>query len=251
MQYCAELLNLSVSFHKRTAIENITVDIPADGITVLLGRSGSGKTTLLRSLNRLNETFEGYDGTGSVKMNIDGKSTDIYSTEAPPITELRRRIGMVFQTPNPLPMSIRRNMQLPLHLVLGLEKKEAEARMEEALRSVGLWSEVADRLDQQATRFSGGQQQRLCLARTLALKPDMLLFDEPTASLDKKSSELIEEYLLSLKGKYPMIIVSHNLTQARRLGSCFIVLKEGRLSRVISSMELFEKDPDNALELML
>ena len=252
MRYCAELVDLSVSFQKKAAINNINVNIPAEGITVLLGRSGSGKTTFLRSLNRLNETFDGYEGSGSVKVLIDGKNREIYSSDAPPLTELRRRIGMVFQIPNPLPMSIRRNLQLPLQLVLGLDRKEAEARMETALRSVGLWDEVADRLDEQANRFSGGQQQRLCLARTLALKPDMLLLDEPTASLDRKSSELIEEHLLSLRGKYPMIMVSHNLTQALRLGTHFIILSEGKLNSSIPSEEIdLEKDAERFLGNLL
>ena len=252
MRYCAELVNLSVSFQKKAAINNINVNIPAEGITVLLGRSGSGKTTFLRSLNRLNETFDGYEVSGSVKVLIDGKNREIYSSDAPPLTELRRRIGMVFQTPNPLPMSLRRNLHLPLQLVLGLDRKEAEARMEAALRSVGLWDEVADRLDEQANRFSGGQQQRLCLARTLALQPDILLLDEPTASLDGKSSELIEEHLLSLRGRYPMIMVSHSLTQARKLGRNFIILKDGEISSSFTAEKLsFGKDAEMMLKNLL
>lgn len=236
MENCAEIRELSVSFNGRTALDSVSADIPKDGITVLLGRSGSGKTTLLRTLNRLNETFSGYCGSGGVKLLLDGNMTDAYSG-AISLTELRRRVGMVFQTPNPLPVSIRKNMTLPMQLVLRLGKREAEARMEEALRAVGLWNEVRDRMSAPAMSISGGQQQRLCLARALTLEPDILLLDEPTASLDKKSAELIEEHLLSLKGKYPMIMVSHSLTQAQKLADRFIALRDGKIYKEISKSE--------------
>lgn len=240
MDHCAEIQNLSVSFHGRKAVSQINASLPSEGITVLIGRSGSGKTTFLRSLNRLNETFEGYDGSGSVRLLLGGDMKDIYSSLTLTATELRRKVGMVFQTPNPLPMSVRRNIMLPLQLIPGFNRARAEERMEIALKTTGLWDEVKDRLDSPANRFSGGQQQRICLARTLALEPEILLLDEPTASLDSKASELIEDYLLSLKGRYSMVMVSHSIKQALKLGSFFIFLRDGIAVTSLSKEELPE-----------
>lgn len=248
MECCAEIKNLRVSFAGAEVLRDININFQRAGITVLLGRSGSGKTTLLRSLNRLNETFDGCETSGSARLLINGSMTDIYGGSAPELTELRRRVGMVFQIPNPLPMSVYKNMTLPLKLVLKKGKRECEERMESALRGVGLWDEVKDRLNHHATEFSGGQQQRLCLARTLALEPDILLLDEPTASLDKRSSELIEDLLLQLNEKYPMIVVSHNLAQALRLGKNFAVLSEGRVTKAITANELNCSDAQRTLE---
>lgn len=251
MNYCAEIEKLCVSFSGASVLKDIDAKFQREGITVLLGRSGSGKTTLLRSLNRLNETFEGCETSGSARLLINSAMTDIYGSAAPELTELRRRVGMVFQIPNPLPMSVYKNMALPLKLVLKHSKSECEECMERALRGVGLWDEVKDRLNRPALEFSGGQQQRLCLARTLALEPDILLLDEPTASLDKKSSELIEELLLRLNEKYPMIVVSHNLTQALKLGKNFAILSEGRVTKTITAEELNCSDAQKTLESYL
>ncbi len=252
MVHSVEIESLFVRFSNITALDGITVNIPASGVTVLLGRSGSGKTTLLRTLNRLNETFDGYSSSGVVRLLLNGSMTDIYSSGSLSVTELRRRVGMVFQTPNPLPMSVRKNMTLPMNLVLRKNGDEAEGLMEKNLRDVGLWDEVKERLNAHALELSGGQQQRLCLARTLALKPDILLLDEPTASLDKKSSELIEEYILSLKDKIPVIMVSHSLVQARKLGDRFIALSDGRIKSVITQKDIPDgDDADAVLEALL
>ncbi len=229
MENCAEIRGLCVSFNGEEVLHGITTDIPRHGIIVLLGRSGSGKTTLLRALNRLNESFAGYAGTGTVRLAIGGGMKPVYGSEAPDLTRIRCSVGMVFQSPNPLPLSLRKNMILPLELTLGLKRDEAEGRMEKSLRDVGLWDEVKDRLNRHAASFSGGQQQRMCLARTLALEPDILLLDEPTASLDKKSAELIEEHLKRLEARIPLIMVSHSLAQARKLGAHFKILSEGRI----------------------
>ena len=240
MGLCAEIQNLSVSFHGRKAVSGINAVLPSEGITVLIGRSGSGKTTFLRALNRLNETFDGYEGSGSIRLLLGNEMKDIYSSGTLTPTELRRKVGMVFQTPNPLPLSIRRNIILPLELMLGSGKSVAEEKMQTALKTIGLWDEVKDRLDTPANRLSGGQQQRLCLARALALEPEMLLLDEPTASLDKKSSELIEEHLLSLKNRYSIVMVSHSVRQALKLGSYFVLLKNGTVATSFSKEELPE-----------
>lgn len=229
-------------------LRGITADIPRHGVTVLLGRSGSGKTTLLRALNRLNESFAGYEGEGEVRLAIMGGMRPIYGSGAPDLTRIRRSVGMVFQSPNPLPLSFRKNMTLPLELTLNLKKDEAELRMEKSLRDVGLWDEVKDRLNRHAASFSGGQQQRMCLARTLALEPDILLLDEPTASLDRKSAELIEEHLDRLKDRIPVIMVSHSLAQARKLGARFKILSDGR---IINELERDELPRGEAAEAFL
>lgn len=215
-------------------------------LSVIIGRSGSGKTTLLRTLNRLNEFFPGCQTTGTVSLRVDDTFRDVYGNDIP-LTELRRRVGMVFQTPNVLPVSVAKNVALPLRLVLELHKREIPDRVEEAMKSAHLWDEVKDRLKDRATTLSGGQQQRLCLARVLALQPDVLLLDEPTASLDFRSAMKIEELLLDLKRKYTIIALSHSLSQARRLADSVIVVKEGRIAHTISSSEFREHDILNDL----
>ncbi len=240
MDIFAEIQNLSVSFHDRKAINNINAHLPSDGITVLLGRSGSGKTTFLRALNRLNETFDGYKGSGSIRLLIGEEMRDINYSKTLTPTELRRKVGMVFQTPNPLPLSIGRNITLPLKMIPGSGGQNAHEKMEAALKTTGLWDEVKDRLDTPANRLSGGQQQRLCFARALALEPEILLLDEPTASLDKTSSELIEDHLLFLKSKYFIVMVSHSIRQALKLGSHFLFLRSGAAVASVSKKELPE-----------
>ena len=252
MGLCAEIENLSVSFHGRKAVNGINASLPSDGITVLIGRSGSGKTTFLRALNRLNETFDGHEGSGSIRLLLGGEMKDIYSSGILTPTELRRKVGMVFQTPNPLPLSIRRNIMLPLELMLGSGGSEADEKMETALKTTGLWNEVRDRLDTPANRLSGGQQQRLCLARALVLEPEMLLLDEPSASLDKRSAEQIEDHLLFLKDRYSIVMVSHSVRQALKLGSYFVLLKNGTVAASFFKEELPEgKDAEKALTDLL
>ena len=251
MKNCAKIRGFSVFFQERKVLDSISLDIPQEGITMLLGRSGSGKTTLLRSLNRLNETFEGCRCEGEASVLIGGEMVNIYEEGALSLTELRRRVGMVFQIPNPLPLSVKKNMLLPMQLVLRLGKKEAEARMEQRLTEVGLWDEVKERLNTSALSLSGGQQQRLCLARALALEPDILLLDEPTASLDKKSSELIEAHLLSLKGQCPMVMVSHSISQAQRLGERFVIISEGKITKIIGKNDFAAHEGEKVLTELL
>ncbi|MCA1961688.1 MAG: ATP-binding cassette domain-containing protein, partial [Desulfomonile sp.] len=219
---------LRVSFGGKLILRDLQLAFPAGRISVVIGRSGSGKTTLLRALNRLNECFPGCETSGTVRIRVGDIFVDVYQNGLP-LSELRRRVGMVFQAPNVLPVSIERNLALPLSLVLGIHKKEIPDRVEEALKSAHLWDEVKDRLRDRATTLSGGQQQRLCLARVLALRPDVLLLDEPTASLDYRAAMKIEELLLDLKVKYTIIAVSHSLSQARRLADLVTVLREGQV----------------------
>lgn len=235
MNLCARIENLTVTAGDRTILRNISLECPDRAVTVLVGRSGSGKTTLLRSLNRLNEHFPALRAAGTVELKIGGALQNVCGL---PLSELRRRAGMVFQTPNPLPLSVRKNMLLPLQLVMRIRGSEAEARAEKALREVGLMDEISGRLDMDSALLSGGQQQRLCLARTLALEPDVLLLDEPTASLDRHAAEVIEELLLSLRTRYPVIMVSHSLQQAHKLASRAAVLRDGSLIRTIDAGEI-------------
>jgi phosphate transport system ATP-binding protein len=232
--------HLSVDFGPRPVLQDIDLTLEKGKLYVLVGRSGAGKTTFLRTFNRLNECFPRCRTQGSLRLNLSNRWVDIYRHDFP-VTELRRRVGMVFQTPNILPASVAKNVSLPLKLVLGLGKKEIQERVEWTLRQVHLWEEVRDRLHTPAGTLSGGQQQRLCLARVLALEPSLLLLDEPTASLDFRASQKIEALLLKLKNRYTILAVSHSLSQARRLGDELLVMKEGRLARILSRQDFQDK----------
>jgi len=240
MKFCASVRGLNIHFGDRTVLRDIDDDFPAGRVTVLLGRSGSGKTTLLRSLNRLNECFEGYRGEGYVSVRLGGTLHPVYGTDALSLSLLRRSVGMVFQTPNPLPLSIRKNLTMPLSIVAGMGKHEAETAMERALTEVGLWDEVRDRLNRPALSLSGGQQQRLCLARALALDPEILLLDEPTASLDSLAGSRIEDLILSFRERYSVVMVSHSLSQARKLADLVMVMAEGRIDQRLPASEIPE-----------
>jgi phosphate transport system ATP-binding protein len=239
--------NLSVSFAGKAVLSNLSLEIPEGGPTFLLGRSGSGKTTFLRAINRLNECFPGCETRGRVLLRLGSEWAEAYAPGGA-VEDLRRRVGMVFQTPNVLPLSVARNICMPLKVSLSLSAGEAEARMEQSLREAQLWNEVKDRLNDPAATLSGGQQQRLCLARALALKPDILLLDEPTASLDFKAAQLIEELLVELKSRYTLVVVSHGLGQARRLAEHLFVLHDG--GRVEALERDVFRDKDALLAIM-
>jgi len=227
---------LHVSFDGNCVLRGLTTAFPSNTLSVVIGRSGSGKTTLLRALNRLNECFPNCETSGTVRLRVGKAFLDVH-TSGIPLTELRRRVGMVFQAPNVLPLSIFKNLALPLKLVLGLGKQEIPERAENALKSAHLWHEVKDRLRDHAKTLSGGQQQRLCLARALALQPDVLLLDEPTASLDYRAALKIEDLLVDLKEHYTLIAVSHSLSQARRLADVVLILREGQIVKSLSGSE--------------
>ena len=235
MSSAVRINDLCVYFGQQQVLHNVRMEAPRRGITVLAGRSGSGKTTLLRALNRLNETFFHCRTSGVVELDLGRGLEAIYpapGVNVRPLAQLRRLVGMVFQTPNVLPVSVERNLALPLEVVAGLPEKERGLKTREALMSVGLWEEVKDRLDAPAERLSGGQQQRLCLARALALEPAMLLLDEPTASLDVHATEEIESLLLRLASEYPLLVVSHNPEQAVRLGERLVIMADGHVRQV-------------------
>jgi phosphate transport system ATP-binding protein len=214
---------LSIRYGNFLALENIDLTIPSNQVTAIIGPSGCGKSSLLRAINRMNEEMPGSETTGRVL--IDGEN--IYDRATSPV-DIRRRVGMVFQQPNPYPTSIYDN------IVWGAKingiKTDYDQLVEESLRQVALWDDLKDRLTTNAWKLSGGQQQRLCLARALALHPEILLMDEPTSSLDPVTSVQIEDLILSLRDDYTFVLASHNLNQAARISdqTVFMLLNEQR-----------------------
>jgi phosphate transport system ATP-binding protein len=233
-----ETQNLSVAYDRKQALFRVSLTFPRGGITALLGPSGCGKSTLLFSLNRLHDLEPNAKVSG--KVLLDGQ--DVYHPDVDPLI-LRRRVGLIFQKPNPFPFSIEENISFALkeHRV---PKRELGDRVQAALIQAALWDEVKDRLKKPALQLSGGQQQRLCIARAIALQPEVLLLDEPCASLDPISTTKIEELLLTLKGRYTLIIVTHNLAQAQRISehAAFFWCKEdgGHLIEAGETRAFFE-----------
>ncbi|GIW72046.1 MAG: phosphate import ATP-binding protein PstB [Planctomycetota bacterium] len=210
---------LQVAFAGRPVLEGLTLALPAGRVSAIVGPSGAGKTTLLSCFNRLTELLPDCQVRGSVRVG----EQEVLQPRCD-VVALRRRVGMIFQRPNPFPFSIRKNLVLPLreHGVRGRE--ELQARVERALRAVGLWEEVRERLEAPASTLSGGQQQRLCIARAIALEPQVLLFDEPTAALDPLAAGVIEDLIAGMRGRYTIAVVTHDLGQARRLADHLAVL---------------------------
>ena len=214
-------LNLYYGTHR--ALTDINMSIKPDAITALIGPSGCGKSTFLKTLNRMNDLVSGVKIEGSVLL--DGK--DIYAPDVD-VTLLRKRVGMVFQQPNPFPMSIYDNIAYGPRIHGIKEKKELDEIVEKSLSGAAIWEEVKDRLKKSALGLSGGQQQRICIARALAVEPDVLLMDEPTSALDPISTLKIEELMEELKKKYTVVIVTHNMQQAARVSdeTAFFLLGE-------------------------
>lgn len=222
---------LSFFYRGRAILEDIDLRLPADSIVAVTGPSGTGKSTFLSVFNRLwEESGEGEcRGRVFIRFAAD-KPVDIYGPNQS-VAELRSRVGMVFQAPNPLPMSVFRNIAFPLQLSGRRDKKEVIEKVEEMLRKVHLFDEVKDRLESDARTLSGGQQQRLCIARALMLDPQILLLDEPTSSLDAKACEKIEELLLELKRQRTLLMVSHYQDQVQRVADRGYELIDRRLQR--------------------
>ena len=218
------LRGVSIRFADKTILKDVNLRLIKGQLHMLNGPSGCGKTTLLRALNRLNDCFDQHDMNGSICLKLSGAEVDVSQLAHKFLPLLRRKVGMVFQTPNLLPGSIIENLLLPLKVVAGLNATLGLARCEEVLVQVMLWGEVKDRLNADAASLSGGQQQRLCLARALVLEPEILLLDEPTASLDPENTEVIEELLESLKQQYTMVMVSHCPAQTKRLADTIFKL---------------------------
>jgi len=231
---------LNVWYGRVHALKDVDVIIPSKRITAIMGPSGCGKSTLLKAFNRLLEV-EGARVEGKVYFH----DVDIYSDSADPYT-IRRKIGMVFQKPIPLPMSIYDNVAYGLRVNGVKDKRLLDEVVRENLEKVGLWDEVKDRLKDSAFNLSGGQQQRLCIARALAVEPEVILLDEPTSSLDPASTKRIEELLKRLSGDYTIVIVTHNVHQAMRLAEHVVFIFEGRIVEQGDAEEIF-KNPRSIL----
>jgi len=215
---------LNVFYRERHVLKDITVDIPEKQITAIIGPSGCGKTTLLKSLNRLTDLVEGVRVSGNVL--VDG--VNIFNNVAD-VTEIRKKMGLIAQMPNPLPMSIYDNIVYGPRIHGVKDKKLLDQVVEHCLQAASLWDEVKERLNEPASKLSVGQQQRLCLARALAVQPECLLCDEPTSALDPISAQYIEKQLVALKKDYTIVFVTHVLRQARRLADFVIFLYLGEL----------------------
>ena len=226
--------DLHLYYGKKEALKGIDLEIKKGGITAMIGPSGCGKSTYLRSLNRMNDLIPGVTITGSVMY----KGRDIYSPKTD-IVELRKEIGMVFQQPNPFPFSIYENVIYGLKLKGETNKQVLDQVVEESLKAASVWEDVKDKLHQSALSLSGGQQQRVCIARVLAVDPEIILLDEPTSALDPVSSGKIENTLLELREKYTMIIVTHNLSQASRISDKTAFFLNGDLIEFEDTKKIF------------
>lgn len=226
------LHDFGVAYDKKQILHGVNTAIRANRITAIIGPSGCGKSTMLKAMNRMLDLEKTAEISGSI--HLDGK--DIYGI---PAEDLRRRVGMVFQTPTPFPMSIYKNMTYaPVYY--GTHKKaDLDTIVRENLEVTGLWEEVKDELNKSALKLSGGQQQRLCIARALTAGPEVLLLDEPCSALDVKSTEVIEQLLLKLKERYTIVIVTHNLFQAKRIADDCIFMLNGQLWEQNTTEELF------------
>ncbi len=231
---------LNVWYGRHHTLKNVTVDIPKKQITVIIGPSGCGKTTLFRTLNRLIELTDGVKVSG--KVLVDG--TNIYDAEVD-VTEVRKKTGMIAQTPNPLPMSIYDNVVYGPRIHGVKDRRRLDQIVKRNLQAAGLWGEVKYRLRGPASKLSAGQQQRLCLARALAVKPEIILGDEPTSALDPISSQRIEKVLLNLKKDYTIVVVTHILRQAVRLADYVIFLYLGELVEHGPAKSVFKKPKES------
>ena len=237
-----EIHNMDLYYGSFHALKNINLDLPANQVSAFIGPSGCGKSTLLKSLNRMNDLVEGCRITGDIRL--DGQ--DIYGDID--INLLRKRVGMVFQKANPFPMSIYDNITYGPKLHGVRNKAELDELVESSLRGAALWDEVKDRLKKSALGLSGGQQQRLCIARALAVKPEVLLMDEPTSALDPGSTMKVEELMNELKKNYTVVIVTHNMQQAARISDRTAFFLLGELVEVGPTNQIFSTPRDKRTE---
>jgi len=223
-EYILEVRNFNAYYGEKLAVRDANVKIEKNKITAIMGPSGCGKSTLLRSMNRINDLLSEFKVQGEILFhdkNIYDPEIDVYV--------LRRRIGMVFQKPTPFPMSIFENIAYGLRLIGITDKKELRDRVKQALEMAALWDEVKDDLEKSALKLSGGQQQRLCIARTIAIEPEVILFDEPTSALDPVATQKIESLIEDLSEKFTIVIVTHNIGQASRISDYTVFMYRGEI----------------------
>jgi phosphate transport system ATP-binding protein len=243
-----QAVDLSVFYGKFQALADISMNVPANQITAIIGPSGCGKSTLLRSLNRMNDLIPHIQVTGEI--NLDGQN--IYAPGID-VVDVRRRVGMVFQRPNPFPMSIFDNVAYGPRLYGIHRQGELEEIIETSLKQVALWDEVKDKLNQSGMALSGGQQQRLCIARALAVEPEVILMDEPASALDPVATLKIEELMHSLKDQYTIVIVTHNMQQAARVSNftAFMMINDHRAGTLVEfgpTSQLFTRPANKQTE---
>ena len=234
--------NLDLFYGDNQALKNINIDIKENKVTALIGPSGCGKSTFLRTLNRMNDLIENVRIEG--KIEVDGE--DIYQTED--VIRLRTKVGMVFQKPNPFPMSIYDNIAYGPRIHGIRDKKTLDKIVEESLRGAAIWDEVKDRLKSSALGLSGGQQQRICIARAIAMKPEVILMDEPTSALDPISTSKVEELIEELKNDYTIVIVTHNMQQAARISDNTAFFLNGVLVEYSDTKTMFTNPKDKRTE---
>lgn len=238
-----QIQNLSYAYGEQKVLQDINLDVPAKKITVFFGPAGGGKTTLLRLINRLNDLVDDTQMTGHILL--DGE--DIYTPNTN-LSELRRRVGMVFALPLPLPGTVRSNVEYGPRLAGIKNKHILEETVQKSLNQAALWDEVKDRLDSPANSLSGGQQQRLCIARSLALEPEILLLDEPTSGLDPISTNKVEDSLYKLKEDYTIILVPHSIQQAARTADSAAFFLMGELIEYRPGKDIFTTAQDSRTE---
>jgi len=229
-----KIQNLSVFFGEKQVLYDVTLDIPEKSVTAIIGPSGCGKSTLLRSINRMNDLLDNVKIRGEILF----EGQNIYGDEVDPVM-LRQRIGMVFQRPNPFPKSIFENVAYGLRIQGWKDRKRIQERVEESLKAAALWDEVKDRLYASAFELSGGQQQRLCIARAIAVEPEILLMDEPASALDPIATARIEELIKKLRERYTIILVTHNMQEAARASDFTAFLLLGKLIEFAPTAQLF------------
>lgn len=238
-----EMRDLNVYYGNFHAIKKISMQIPEGKVTAFIGPSGCGKSTLLRSLNRMQDLYPGQRAEGMLRMgDLDLLSRDI------DVTELRSRIGMVFQRPTPFPMSIYENVAYGVRLHEKLSKSEMDERVHWALKKAALWDDVKEKLQEPGTSLSGGQQQRLCIARGIAVKPEVLLLDEPCSALDPISTARIETLIEELKQDYTVVIVTHSMQQAARISDYTAFMYLGELIEFGETRQIFTRPREKATE---
>ncbi|WP_138203254.1 phosphate ABC transporter ATP-binding protein PstB [Haloimpatiens lingqiaonensis] len=241
--YIIETNNLELFYGKHQALKNINLKFEKNSVTALIGPSGCGKSTFIRTINRMNDLIDG------VKINgeIIYENKNIYS-EYWDVIELRKKVGMVFQKPNPFPMSIYDNVAYGPRIHGVKDKSKLDNIVEKSLKVAALWDEVKDRLGKNALSLSGGQQQRLCIARTLAVEPQVILMDEPTSALDPISTLKVEELMADLKEKYSVIIVTHNMQQAGRISDNTVFFLNGEIVEFGKTEDIFYRPRDKRTE---
>jgi len=227
--------NVNIFYGQKKAIDDVSIDIPTEDVTAFIGPSGCGKSTFLRALNRMNDTI----ASCRVQGDIELEGRNIY-TSGMDVVQLRARVGMVFQKPNPFPKSIYENIAYGarIHGLAG-SKSELDGMVEESLKKAGLWEEVKDRLTESGTALSGGQQQRLCIARAIAVDPEVILMDEPCSALDPIATARIEELIHELRGRYAIVIVTHSMQQAARVSQQTAFFHLGTLVEYGKTSEIF------------